>query len=95
MRVPNIGLAAVFFANRHPNAEIVAIEPEHQNFEILRKNVEPYSQIRPLEAALWGSNTNIAYCPTRVQEAMVSKTRETGEETIEQNITVKGLRLMP
>src|SRR5215204_1252324 len=34
----NIGLTAVFFANKYPKSEIVAIEPEEENFEMLRKN---------------------------------------------------------
>ena len=32
----NIGLTSVFFANRYPKAEIVAVEPEEGNFEMLR-----------------------------------------------------------
>ena len=49
----NIGLCAVFFANRYPTAEIIAIEPEDSNFAILEKNVRCYKQITPIHAALW------------------------------------------
>jgi len=51
----NIGLASVFFANKYPNAKIVAIEPEEFNFEILEKNTKPYSNIHTVKAALWNS----------------------------------------
>jgi FkbM family methyltransferase len=51
----NIGLASVFFANKYPNAKIIAIEPEEFNFEILEKNTEPYSNIYAVKAALWNS----------------------------------------
>ena len=38
----NIGLTSVFFANRFPQARIFAIEPEAQNFEMLKKNTGAY-----------------------------------------------------
>ncbi len=55
----NIGLSAVYFANRYPDALIVAVEPEESNFRVLEKNVAPYSKIRPLKAAIWKENTSI------------------------------------
>lgn len=55
----NIGLASIYFANRYPEAKIIAIEPERTNFELLKENVAPYSQIIPLQAALWNKNEEI------------------------------------
>jgi FkbM family methyltransferase len=52
----NIGLTSVFFANRYPQAKILAIEPEASNFEMLMKNTEPYSNITAVCAALWKEN---------------------------------------
>jgi FkbM family methyltransferase len=49
----NIGLASVFFANRFPDARIIALEPEAGNFELLEKNVRPYANVIPMRAALW------------------------------------------
>lgn len=49
----NIGLSAVYFANRFPDAQIVAIEPEKSNFDILQKNIAAYPNIKPMFAALW------------------------------------------
>jgi FkbM family methyltransferase len=51
----NIGLASVFFANKYPNAKIIAIEPEEFNFEMLKKNTAPYFNIYTIKAALWNS----------------------------------------
>ncbi|MDR2580373.1 MAG: FkbM family methyltransferase [Fibromonadaceae bacterium] len=51
----NIGLASVFFANKYPNAKIIAIEPEKSNFEMLKKNTALYSNIYAVKAALWNS----------------------------------------
>lgn len=55
----NIGLSAIFFANRFPGARIIALEPQRDNFELLRRNVSPYSQIVPLNAALWNEDTTL------------------------------------
>jgi FkbM family methyltransferase len=51
----NIGLSSIYFANKFPNAKIIAIEPEIENFEILERNVSKYPNIIPLCAALWGT----------------------------------------
>ncbi len=56
----NIGLAAIYFANRFPNAKIVAIEPEESNFVLLKKNVAPYTNIYPVQAALWSEKSRIS-----------------------------------
>ncbi len=49
----NIGLSSIYYANRYPSAEIIAIEPEISNFAMLERNVRPYGQITPIHAALW------------------------------------------
>jgi FkbM family methyltransferase len=55
----NIGLASIFFANKYPEARIIAVEPEQSNFEMLQKNVSSYSNILPIRAALWTKNQNL------------------------------------
>jgi FkbM family methyltransferase len=55
----NIGLASIYFANKYPDAKIIAIEPERSNFEILKMNVAPYVNVTPLLAALWHRNEDI------------------------------------
>ncbi len=55
----NIGLTAIYLANKYPNAKIIAIEPEDSNFELLCKNVANYTNITPLHAALWHKNEKI------------------------------------
>jgi FkbM family methyltransferase len=52
----NIGLASVYFASRYPEARILAIEPEAQNFELLLKNTAPYPNIQAVRAALWSES---------------------------------------
>lgn len=55
----NIGLTAIVFANKYPMARVFAIEPEQSNFEVLCKNVFPYPNIIPIQAALWNCETEI------------------------------------
>lgn len=49
----NIGLSAVYFANKYPNATIIAIEPDSRNFEFLKKNTARYINIHCLQRAVW------------------------------------------
>lgn len=55
----NAGYAAVYFANRYPNAKIIAVEPEASNFALLEKNVATLPNVTPLRAALWNRRTNL------------------------------------
>jgi FkbM family methyltransferase len=55
----NVGLSAVYFAHRFPNAQIIAIEPEAHNFAMLASNVADYPNVIPVKAALWHANTVI------------------------------------
>jgi len=49
----HIGLAAIHFAKKFPNAKIISIEPEEQNFILLKHNTKNYPNIITLQAALW------------------------------------------
>jgi FkbM family methyltransferase len=52
----NIGMSAIYFAVRYPNARIIAIEPDARNFGVLKQNVESYPMITPVNAALWNQD---------------------------------------
>lgn len=56
----NIGFTSVFWANRFPEATIIALEPEPENFAQLCRNAQPYSGIRPIQKALWKYPAHIA-----------------------------------
>ena len=49
----NIGLTSVFFANKYPQADIVAVEPEEGNFEMLKKNTKNYGGINLIRSGIW------------------------------------------
>lgn len=49
----NIGITSILFASRFPEAKIIAIEPEEENYQLLCENVAAYPNVIPLQAALW------------------------------------------
>lgn len=55
----NIGMASIYFANRYPDARIVAVEAEQDNYQWLLRNVEPYKNIKAVHAALWNCDGEI------------------------------------
>ena len=48
----NIGCAAVYFANKSPNAKIYSVEPEENNFQIMELNTQNYKNVTPIKSAL-------------------------------------------
>lgn len=56
----NIGLASVYFANKYPNAKIIAIEPEASNFTLLKKNTENYPNVICLNCGIWSRKTRLS-----------------------------------
>ena len=56
----NIGLSAVFFSNKFPEAKIVAIEPEKSNFKMLEINTKDYENIVLAKRAL-SNYSNVSF----------------------------------
>lgn len=52
----NIGMAAVYFTLKFPDASIIAVEPERNNYELLVKNTREYTNIKCLNNAIWDKN---------------------------------------
>jgi FkbM family methyltransferase len=48
----NVGYTAIWFAERYPSSQIIAVEPDMENFEILCRNVAHESRITPVRAAI-------------------------------------------
>jgi len=49
----NIGLATRYLKQLFPQARIIAIEPDGENFELLRKNIEHLQGCEAVQAAVW------------------------------------------
>lgn len=54
------GYAAVYLAQRFPNAAVLCVEPMSANFRILLLNTLPYRQITCRNVALWGHATQLS-----------------------------------
>lgn len=75
----NVGYSSVYFANRYPSARIIAIEPESDNYRLLKRNVGPYHQVSTVQTALWDrvipfhvTNQNSGAWAFQVEEAKVA-----------------------
>ena len=81
----NIGLTSAYLANRFPNAKIVALEVDRENFELLAANVRPYPNITPLLKGLWKRRANLIIDnPEEYSWAFtVSEVAEQGTSTID------------
>jgi FkbM family methyltransferase len=49
----NVGYASIWFANRYPDAKIVAIEPSPENFKLLRDNTILYANVALFAGGVW------------------------------------------
>lgn len=60
----NIGLSILYFTKNYPNAEILAFEPDHEIFQILKQNIESLScnsSIIIKEEAVWKEDTTLEF----------------------------------
>ncbi|MXV16175.1 FkbM family methyltransferase [Hufsiella ginkgonis] len=55
----NIGLAAVYFKNKYPDAKVISIEPEQSNFDQLKKNTAGYQDVYPVQYGIWNRSANL------------------------------------
>lgn len=53
------GYASIYFANKFPNARIISVEPEPSNFQMLVENTKHYSNVTPINAAIWNRRTRL------------------------------------
>lgn len=53
----NIGCATIYFANRYPNARIIAVEPDKANFQMLVCNTSFYRNVSLIRAGIWHKRT--------------------------------------
>lgn len=53
----NAGYASVYFANKYPEAQIIALEPEASNFDILNENTFSYPNVMRLRSAVRNKKT--------------------------------------
>jgi FkbM family methyltransferase len=89
----NIGLASIFYANRYPEAKIIAIEPEPSNYEMLRKNVALYPTVIPIQAALWSEKKMLSGSSATTGHHAYQVREENGLDDRGDRGTIRGLTL--
>ena len=77
----DIGLASIWFASKYPNARVIAVEPEKSNFDVLTRNVAPFSNVTPVHAALWCHPGTLAIDDPNDDGAWAFQTRELADST--------------
>ena len=55
----NIGLFSVFMKHKFPDAKIISVEPDEENFQLLKENIAGYKDIFCEQAGLWHKQSNI------------------------------------
>jgi len=56
----NVGYASVFFLGRYPSAHVIAIEPDPDNFALLRRNTAPYGERATIiQSGVWSHATGL------------------------------------
>ena len=50
----NVGYSSVYFLSKFPTSFVVAVEPDAENFRILKRNLLPYEgRYKAIQAAVW------------------------------------------
>lgn len=59
----NVGYTSVYFLEKFPHAQLIAVEPDEQNFEILMQNLAHYGErAHAIHAALWSEPIGLKLC---------------------------------
>jgi len=79
----HIGLSAVWFASRFPEAVVYSVEPDTANFQMLNQNTRAYPNIVPIQGGIWSrsclleiSNPKSGSASFRLQEIPESTSPE-------------------
>lgn len=56
----NIGMASVYFKKCFPDAQIVAIEPDPDSFDLLTTNTQHLSDVHRICGGIWSSDTRLS-----------------------------------
>lgn len=59
----NVGYSSAFFLTRFPEARIIALEPDPDNYETAKRNLSPWGdRVTLLQAALWSAPGTVSLC---------------------------------
>ena len=80
-----IGYSTIFFANKFPEATIIAVEPHPSNFALLKENTVNYQNIELINSGIWNRNAflKIRNAGRSYWETMVEEVASIQEESFE------------
>jgi FkbM family methyltransferase len=78
----NVGYASVYFTNQFPNAKIIALEPEKNNYATAVANTKNYANITLLHGAVWDKSENINLVDNGLGEAGYMVEKGSGDNII-------------
>lgn len=55
----NVGLFSVLMRNKFPDAKLISIEPDPENFEMVQKNLGNYDNIHLLNKGVWSKDVKL------------------------------------
>jgi len=74
----NVGYAALFFAQQHPDAVVVAVEPDPVTFRQLAANCAGVDRILPVLAAVWSHENGVSLVTDRGHGSWAHQVVEAG-----------------
>jgi len=67
----NAGYSSAYFLTRHPTAELIAVEPDPENFALLSENLRPYgTRVRAIQSAIWSHPTRLMLSETPYRDGL-------------------------
>jgi len=80
----NVGYASIYYANKYPDARIIAVEPEASNHDLLKVNTSGYANVTVLRAGLWNRGAQLKIKdPSAEKWAFQVQESEADEESID------------
>ncbi|WP_054851523.1 FkbM family methyltransferase [Olleya sp. ITB9] len=55
----NCGYSIVYFKNKFKDAKVIAIEPDHSNIKMIRKNTQNLTNVELLEGGVWYKDSDL------------------------------------
>jgi FkbM family methyltransferase len=55
----NVGCTTLWFAEKFPQAKIIAVEPEESNFKVLQENIKQLPNVKAIRAGIWDKSCDL------------------------------------
>ncbi|MBW4686016.1 MAG: FkbM family methyltransferase [Komarekiella atlantica HA4396-MV6] len=67
----NVGYSAIYFLNKYPNAHLIAVEPDINNFKACERNLLPYSdRVSLVNSAIWSNQAGLVICRGQYRDGL-------------------------